>query len=151
MFPYLEDVVVGGEVHGADVDVNVTVVQELLGELLNFFGPGSRPHHHLPVRSDLLENLSYLRLEAHVKHPVGLVQTEVSCPPQINLPGLQEVDEPPRSGDADLHTILDVPQLRALGSSAEDASVLNATRLAELVSNFLNLLSKLPAEKNSIK
>ena len=131
---------VSREVHGADVNVNVAVVQELLGELLNFLGPGSGPHHHLPVRSDLFKNLPDLRLETHVKHPVSLVQTEVGRPPQVDFSSLQEVDESAWSGNADLHPVFNVPQLGAFRSPTKHAGVLDTTRLAELISNLLDLL-----------
>ena len=54
--------------------------------------------------TDLVYNLPYLRLEAHVQHPVGLVQHQVCAPAQVGLPRLQEVDEPAGRGDTDLHT-----------------------------------------------
>ena len=107
--PYLENVVISREVHGADVNVDVVVVEELLGQLLDLFGPGSRPHHHLSVRSDLLKDLPYLRLKSHIQHPVGLVQTEIGCPPQVDLPSLEEINESAGSSNADLHAILNIP------------------------------------------
>ena len=66
-------------------------------------------------------------LKAHVQHPVRLVQAEVGRPPQVDLPSLQEVDESAGSGNANLHSVLNVPQLRAFRSSTEDAGVLDAT------------------------
>ena len=117
---------IGGEIHGADVDVNVAGVEKFPGQLLNFLGPCSGPHHHLSVGSDLLKDLPDLGLKAHVQHPVGLVQTEVGCPPQIHLASLQEINESAGSSNADLHAVLNVPQLRSLGSSTKHAGVLDA-------------------------
>ena len=46
---YLEDVVVGREFLGADVDVNVAIgrVQKIPCKLLNLLGPGGGPHENL--------------------------------------------------------------------------------------------------------
>ena len=143
---YLEDVVVGRELLGPNVDVDPALgaAQEVPGELLHFPGPGGRPHEDLSVRTNLLEDLPDLGLEAHVQHPVGLVQDKVSGPPKIHLAGLQEVNETSRSGDADLGAILYIPQLRSLWSSSEHAGILNPRRLSELLSDLLDLLSQLP-------
>ena len=73
----LENVVIGGEIHRADIDVNVAAVEKFPCQLLDFLGPGSGPHHHLSVRSDLLKNLPYLGLEAHVQHSVRFVQAKI--------------------------------------------------------------------------
>ena len=137
---------IGGEIHGADVDMNVAAVEKFPGQRLHFLWPGSGPHHHLSVGPDLLKDLPDLGLETHVQHPVGLVQAEVGGPPQIHLPSLEEVNEPAGSCNANLHAILNVPQLRTLGGATKDAGVLDATRFAELVSNLLDLLGKLPAQ-----
>ena len=119
---------VGGEVLGADVTVNpaLGVTQEIPGQLLNLPGPGGGPYEHLSVGPDLLENLPDLGLEAHVQHPVGLVKDQVSSPPQVHLPGLQEVDETAGGCNADLGTVLDVPQLGSLRRSSKDTRVLDA-------------------------
>ena len=103
---------------------------------------------NLTVWADLLEDLPDLGLEAHVQHAVSLVQAEVGDPLQVHLAHLQEVDQPPGCRDHDLAPVLDVPQLRALGSSAEHAGVLHARGLPELVGNLLDLLGKLPGNIN---
>ena len=138
---------VGGQVSGANVDVDVAVVEEVPGQLLHLPGPGGGPHLHLSVRSHLLEDLPDLGLEPHVQHPVRLVQAEVSDPLQVDLAGLQEVDESARSSDADLNTILQISQLRSLGSSTKHTSVLETRRFAKLISHLLDLLSQLSVHK----
>lgn len=45
---YLQDVVVGTELQGPDVNLNV-VPQEVLGELTDLFWPGRTPHQGLSV------------------------------------------------------------------------------------------------------
>ena len=142
---------VGGQVLGADVDVNVAIgrVQKIPRKLLNLLGPGGGPHEHLTVWADLFEDLPDLGLEAHVQHPVGLVQAEVGDPLQVHLAHLQEVDQPPGRRDHDLAPVLDVPQLRALGSSSEHTGVLDAGGFPELIGHFLDLLCQLPKIENN--
>ena len=137
---------VGRELLGPDVDVDPALgaAQEVPGKLLHLPWPGGGPHENLSVRTNLLEDLPDLGLEAHVQHPVGLVEDKVCGPPEVHLAGLQEVDQTSGRGDADLGAILDVPQLRPLGSSTKHAGVLNAGGLAELLGNLLDLLSQLP-------
>jgi len=53
---------------------------------------------------DLVHDLPDLGLEAHVQHAVGLIQHQVGAAAQVDLPTLQEVDQPTGRGDADLHT-----------------------------------------------
>ena len=93
---------------------------------------------HLSVRPDLLYDLPDLRLEAHVEHPVGLVEHQVGDSPHADLPTLQEVDQPAWCGDHDLGTVLDVAQLLPLGSATVDAGVLQLGGAAELLRHFLN-------------
>ena len=40
----------------------------------NLLGPGGAPHEHLAVWPDLGNDFAQLRLKAHVKHTVSLVQ-----------------------------------------------------------------------------
>ena len=70
----LENVVVGRQLHGPDIDVDIVLAEELLGQLLDVPGPGGGQHQDLSVRPHLAEDLSDLRLEPHVQHPVGFIQ-----------------------------------------------------------------------------
>ena len=118
-------------------------------QTLNSQGPFPCHHHrrhlghhhpgvHLSVRPDLLDDLPDLRLEAHVEHPVGLVEHQVGDSPHADLATLQEVDQPAWCGDHDLGTVLDVAQLLPLGSATVDAGVLQLGGAAELLGHFLN-------------
>ena len=85
------------------------MVEEIIGQLLHFPRPRGTPHQnldhdddvtiqflkpdflnlsvgvHLSVRPDLLDDLPDLRLEAHVQHPVGLVQHQVGHTSQAHF------------------------------------------------------------------
>ena len=52
----------------------------------------------------MVHNFPNLRLEAHVQHSVSFIQHKISAPSEVCLSCLKEVDEPSRSGDADLNT-----------------------------------------------
>ena len=58
--------------------------------------------------------LSYLRLESHVQHSVGLVHDKIRAPFQIRFTHFQKVDETTRSRHADLNTTFKITQLRTL-------------------------------------
>lgn len=50
----------------------------------------------------VLQDLLHVGLEAHVNHAVGLVQHHVGAAAQHQVPVLQHIDEPARSGNDDL-------------------------------------------------
>lgn len=45
---YLQDVVIGAQLQGSNIDLNV-VLQEVLSQLTNFFRPSGAPHQSLTV------------------------------------------------------------------------------------------------------
>ena len=47
---YLQDVVVGVEVQGADVDLHELPAEEIVGQLLHLLGPGGGPHQNLAMK-----------------------------------------------------------------------------------------------------
>ena len=61
-------------------------------------------HKRLSIRSDLIDDLSDLRLETHVQHAVGLVQDQIGATMKIGFAGLQEVQKTSRSRDAKFST-----------------------------------------------
>ena len=69
LFTNLLDVVVGAEGGAADVDVNVTLVQELLCQFLDLGRPGGGPHEDLTVGTDGPDDFPDLGFESHVQHP----------------------------------------------------------------------------------
>ena len=68
----LLDVVIGAEGGAADVDVDVALVQELLGQFLDLGRPGGGPHEDLAIRPDRPDDLPDLGFESHVKHPKSI-------------------------------------------------------------------------------
>ena len=139
----LLDVRVGGEeLRVADGDVNV-VADEVLGQLAHLLGPRGAEHGRLAVGSDLLDDLAYLGLEAHVEHAVGLVEHQVRALGERHRLVLEEVEQASGRGDADLGAASDLLLLWHLGRAAIDAHVAYADGRAELLGDRLNLNGEL--------
>ncbi|CAN8030427.1 unnamed protein product [Ixodes persulcatus] len=136
----LQDPVVCAQLQGSNVDLNI-VPEKLFGQRPHLLGPCGTPHQGLAngaitaTHPNLLDDLADLRLEAHVKHTVGLVQDQVGAAAQVHLAGLQEVDQPTRNSTGQKRkglTPLNVPKLRALGGPTEDASAADSRSLPKL-------------------
>jgi hypothetical protein len=91
----------------------------------------------------LVEDLADLGLETHVEHAVSLVHNEVGDATEVELAGLEHVDETTGGGDDDLGTALEVADLSSLGDTTVDASVADAGRGTELGALLLNLNGEL--------
>jgi len=141
-FDQLGDVVVCGKLHGSNVDLDI-VVEEILSQSLNLFGPGSRKEQSLSVGSDLRDDLSDLGLETHVQHSVGLVHDQVSHTLEISSTRFEHVDQSTGSSDANLDTSREIPDLGAFGRTTVNGSVSDSRRFTELGAFRLCLNSKL--------
>ena len=139
----LRDVLVGDEGVGvADVDLDG------VGE------DGGRDAHHRPwprrgekqrlsLRGRPLQDLSNLRLEAHVQHPVRLVEHHVRGRAEVDGAGLEKVVEPSRGRDGDLRSVAEFPELVPLGRAAVQAHGIHADGSAELCRLVLDLRGEL--------
>merc|ERR1719318_2257810 len=91
------------------------IPQEVPGEHLDLLGKGGGEHHGLPdIRSRhvvLLHNPPDLWLETHVQHTVSLVQAQVLTKLQGDLPSVQEVNQPSRSGNQEVAASVQLPHL----------------------------------------
>jgi hypothetical protein len=134
--------VVGGKLHGTNVDLN-EVVEEVGSQSANLLGPGSRPHESLSVGSNLANDLADLGLETHVKHAISLVEDEVGNTTQVGLTSLEHVNQTTGGGNADLDSSRKIADLRTLGDTTVDTGVADARRSTELLHLFLDLDSKL--------
>ena len=118
-------------------------MQEVQGEALNIFGPGSGEKEGLTVGADLTDNLADLRLETHVQHTVGLIHDQVSHSFEVGLAGLEHIDQTSWRGDADLHAALEVTNLTTFGSTTVHGRIADAGRFAEFGAFGLGLYRKL--------
>lgn len=142
------DAVVGGEIGGADVDLNV-VVEEIGSELTDILGPGSGPHASLTIGANLADNLANLGLETHVKHTISLVKNEVGDTTKVGAASLEHINQTTGSGNANLDSARKVTDLRTLGDTTVDTGVANTGGLSELGNLSLNLNSQLTSRSQN--
>lgn len=76
----LKNVVIRCEFGRPDGTMN-WLAEEFLGQLPHILRPGGRPHQGLAIRTDLFDNLPYLRLKPHVQHAIGFIQDQVGASP----------------------------------------------------------------------
>ena len=119
------------------------VVEEVARQHLYLLGKGGREHHGL-TQADAghvasLDNVAYLRLEAHVEHAVGLVQHQVGDVLEADLAALVQVDEAAGRGHQYVaahvqvaHLVLDV------GAAVDDART-DARPIGELARLLVDL------------
>ena len=138
----LVNTVVGGEIGGANIDLDV-IVQEVRSKLTDFLGPSGGPHASLTVRTNLANDLANLGLETHVKHAVSLVENEVGDTAKVGAASLEHIDQTTGSSNANLNATRQVTNLRTLGDTTVDTSVANARGLSELGDFGLNLNGQL--------
>lgn len=141
----LSDVVIGGQIHRTNVDLN-EIFLEVGSESLYFFGPSGGEEEGLSVGSDLTDDLSDLRFETcevekqtlsaeclkagsmrsqltHIQHPIGFIHHQISYPLQIGLSTLQHINQPSRRSHHDLGTTLQISNLLSFGYSTIDGGV----------------------------
>jgi hypothetical protein len=78
-----------------------------------------------------LQHARQLGLEAHVEHPVGLVEDEHLDVPELRRALLQVIDEAPRRGDDHLAPLLEGPDLLPHADAADDRGAAHVTPPAE--------------------
>mmetsp|Transcript_33891 Transcript_33891/g.61588 ORF Transcript_33891/g.61588 Transcript_33891/m.61588 type:complete len:228 (-) Transcript_33891:376-1059(-) len=145
IFCHLNDLLnvpVGSQLQGPHSDL-VVVGEEVPGQTLHLLGPGGTPHQRLPVWPDLRHNLADLGLETHVKHAVCLIHHQISHAPQVGLAALKMVNQPTRGCNHNLHTALQIVNLRPLWHATVQARVLDATATTKLVAFDFDLDSEL--------
>ena len=79
------------------------LVQQLLGEFLDLGREGGREEHGLTFPRQALHDAADVGHEAHVQHPVGLVEDEEFDLVELDGLLLEVIEQPPRSGHDDLH------------------------------------------------
>ena len=91
------------------------------GELGDGAVEGGAEEHRLPVRRHAAEDPVDLRLEAHVEHPVGLVEHERrGSSPSVDRPALDQVEEAAGRGDEDVRALRAWSIWRPIGRAAVD-------------------------------
>mmetsp|Transcript_30224 Transcript_30224/g.59345 ORF Transcript_30224/g.59345 Transcript_30224/m.59345 type:complete len:223 (+) Transcript_30224:563-1231(+) len=108
------------QVYVTDVDVHRVLPAEISCQCLHLPRPGCGPEERLPVFADHLHDLPNLWLEAHVQHPVGLVEDQEGDPLEVCRSTLEEVEESPGSSDRHVRPPAELTHLRSPGSTSVD-------------------------------
>ena len=108
------------------------------GELADGAVERGGEEHRLAVVGDAAQDLVDLRLEAHVEHPVGLVEDEDRDGVERDEAAVHQVLQPARRGDEHVG-LLGLRGLRREGDAAVDGGDLEPARLAELGEDFGHL------------
>mmetsp|Transcript_8483 Transcript_8483/g.18492 ORF Transcript_8483/g.18492 Transcript_8483/m.18492 type:complete len:297 (-) Transcript_8483:612-1502(-) len=110
--------------------------------------PRGCEEERVPLPWALRQHLPDLRLEAHVKHSIRLVENELADLVQVELVALQEVIQSAWGADDPVHAVADLRSLRALWGSPIAADRLDAAALPELVGLLLDLHGQLARRRH---
>mmetsp|Transcript_14451 Transcript_14451/g.30324 ORF Transcript_14451/g.30324 Transcript_14451/m.30324 type:complete len:219 (+) Transcript_14451:706-1362(+) len=136
---HLNDVLVPLElVPVADLDLK-GFPEEFRGQAPDPGRPRRGEEESVPLPRHLVQDLPDLRLEAHVKHAVRLVENELHYSVQLELPTLEEVIDAAGGADDAVHTVTDVGGLPVLRRPAVAADGPDATSPAEFHGLLLDL------------
>ena len=91
-----------------------------MGEGLDLLGERGREHQRLPLRRHGFDDAADRGEEAHVEHPVGLVEHEELEPGEIAAAAAHQVQQPTRAGDHDVGAGPERAHLRSLADAPED-------------------------------
>ena len=120
------------------------VVEQGVHQLGDLRGHGGGEQHGLLLAGQPLEDLLHVVDEAHVQHPVGLVQHEDFQLVQLDEALLVQVHEPARSGHQDVHPPAQGLHLGVLAHAAEDDGAPQGQVLAVGQEALLDLNGQLP-------
>ena len=124
----------------ANLNVHRSHLTEGLSQLLDLDRPRGREHKCLTIRmGNVAHDLADLLLEAHVKHPVSLVEHQVGHAPQVRFARLDEVKQSTRRCDEDLNTLTQLTCLIILSHAAVDGQTDEFAYLTEFTSFGLDL------------
>ena len=89
-------------------DMDCVIGDKLSRDSLHLTGPGGAEEEGLSLRWKSAHNALDLWLEAHVQHPISLIQNKVRDLMQLDLPAFQKVIQPSRCCYHNLDAVLDV-------------------------------------------
>jgi len=104
------------------------VAGEITRQLVHRGRQRRRKTQRLPLFRQHRQDTAQRRLEAHVEHPIGLVEDERFAPGQIDGPAIEVIDEAARRGDDDVDAGAQLTDLRAHRDAAEDSRHAHADR-----------------------
>jgi hypothetical protein len=120
------------------------LAQHLAGQLDDRLRQGRREEQRLLRPRQVLEHPPDVRKEAHVQHPVRLVEDEDLEAVELRVVVLEVVEEPPRRRHQDVDPLAEVLLLRPHGDAAEDGRSLDGRELGEPLHVLDDLRRQLP-------
>ena len=96
------------------------VVQQTVGDFLNLRRHRGGEQERLLLLRRFVDDAPHVVDEAHVEHPVGLVEDENLERVEAHKALPDEIVEPPRRRDEDVHAVFERGHLRRLPHAAED-------------------------------
>ena len=99
-----------GRISRRDLDLG-RVVEDRPRQAPDLVGEGRREHQVLALRREQRRDPLDVGQEAHVEHPIGLVEDEDLDLAEVGDSLADEIEEPPWCGDEDLDTLAERPDL----------------------------------------
>ena len=133
-------------VHGAGHRVHLDeggLAQDACGQLFDLGGHGGAEHQVLTLPGQLCDHLLHIVHKAHIQHPVGFVQHKDLKVREIDKSLTDQVVEPSRAGDQDVHALFQRFHLRCLAHAAKNDGAAQLEILAVGIKAFADLQSKL--------
>ena len=118
--------------------------KDLLRQLCDLPRHGGGEEEGLPLFGQAVDDPAHVVDEAHVQHPVRLVQDEGLDAGEVDVALIAQVVEPPRRGDENVHPPLQGLHLGGLPYAAEDDGIAQGEVLSVLVEALFDLQSELP-------
>ena len=120
------------------------LVQEALGQLADLVREGGREHQVLPARIEQIDDALDVGQEAHVQHPVRLVQHQQLHLRQVHRLLLDVIQQPSGGGDEDLDAGAQRIGLRLHVDATEDGSRTQRRELDVGLDVVVDLVGQLP-------
>ena len=115
------------------------IFQDGAGQVRDLLGHGGGEEEGLPLFRQAGDDLPHVVDEAHVQHPIRLVEDEGIDAGEVNMALAAQIVEPTGGGYQDVHTLLQGLHLGGLAHAAEDDGVAQLQVFAVLVEALLDL------------
>ena len=123
--------------------------QQVQGELLHLRGHGGGKQQRLPLLGQGMDDAAHVVDEAHVQHPVRLVQHEDFHPVQPDDALTHQVHQAAGAGDDDVRALVQGLGLRALAHAAEHDAASQRQPPAVGLDVFRGLEGQLPGRRQN--